>query len=69
MIFVDTGFFFAFFSEDDANHARVAEAFGEFKGNNLPEILFTTDHVVFETITLTRYRVSHERSKTPEGGL
>lgn len=62
MIFVDTGFFFAFFSEDDANHRRVVEVVEEFKGRNLPELLVTTDHVVFETITLTRYRISHERA-------
>lgn len=62
MIFVDTSFFFAFFSEDDANHARAFEVFEEFKGRNLPETLLTTDHVVFETITLTRYRISHERA-------
>lgn len=62
MIFVDTSFFFAFFSEDDANHTRVVEVFEEFEGRNLPEILVTTDHVVFETITLTRYRISHERA-------
>jgi uncharacterized protein len=62
VIFVDTGFLFAFFSEGDVNHARVAEVFEEFKGRNLPEILVTTDHVVSETITLTRYRISHERA-------
>jgi predicted nucleic acid-binding protein len=62
VIFVDTGFFFAFFSEDDVNHTRVVEAFNEFKGRNLPELLVTTDHVVFETITLTRSRISHERA-------
>lgn len=62
MIFVDTGFFFAFFSEDDANHGRVVEVFEEFEGRNLFEILVTTDHVVFETITLTRHRISHERA-------
>jgi predicted nucleic acid-binding protein len=62
VIFVDTGYLFAFFSEDDANHARVAEVLEAFKGRNLPEILVTTDHVVSETITLTRYRISHERA-------
>jgi predicted nucleic acid-binding protein len=62
VIFVDTGFFLAFFSEDDANHKRVAEVFEGFKGRNLHELLLTTDHVVFETITLARYRISHERA-------
>lgn len=62
MIFVDTSFLFAFFNESDKNHRRVVEVFQEFEGRNLPELLLTTDHVVFETITLTRYRVSHERA-------
>ena len=62
MIFVDTSFFFAFFSEHDVNHARVVEVVEGFEGRNLVETLVTTDHVVFETITLTRYRISHERA-------
>jgi predicted nucleic acid-binding protein len=62
VIFVDTGFFFAFFSETDRNHARAVEVFQEFEGRRLPDVLLTTDHVVFETITLTRYRISHERA-------
>ena len=62
MIFVDTSFLLAFFSEDDADHERVAEVFESFKGRHLPELLLTTDHVVFETITLARYRISHERA-------
>jgi len=62
VIFVDTSFFFAFFSEIDKDHVRAVEAFQELEGRNLPDVLVTTDHVVFETITLTRYRVSHERA-------
>ena len=62
MIFVDTSFFFAFFSEADASHARAVEVFKEFKGRNLSELFVMTDHVVSETITLTRSRISHERA-------
>lgn len=62
MIFVDTSFFFAFFCESDRHHQRVVDLFREFEGRRLPDLLVTTDHVVLETITLTRYRVSHERA-------
>jgi len=49
VIFVDTSFFFAFFSEIDKDHVRAVEAFQELEGRNLPDVLVTTDHVVFET--------------------
>lgn len=62
MIFVDTGFFFAFFSEKDPDHSRCRQVFETFRGRRLPELLLTTDHVVFETITLTRTRIGHERA-------
>lgn len=48
---------------DAGKYMKIFNAvFEEFKGRNLPEILVTTDHVVSETITLTRYRISHERA-------
>jgi predicted nucleic acid-binding protein len=62
VIFVDASFFFAFFSEIDENHVRAVEVLQELEGHKLPDVLVTTDHVVFETITLTRYRISHERA-------
>ena len=62
MIFVDTGFFFAFFSANDPDHSRCREVFESFKDRRLPELLLTTDHVIFETITLTRMRIGHERA-------
>lgn len=62
MIFVDTGFFFAFFSAKDPDHSRCREVFETFKDRRLPELFLTTDHVVFETITLTRAKVGHERA-------
>jgi hypothetical protein len=60
--FVDTGFFFAFFSARDPDHTRALEAFGGFKGQRLPSVLLTTDHVVSETITLCRARMGHAQA-------
>ncbi len=62
MIFVDTSFFFALFSEEDVNHRRVVEVVESLPRASFPDLLVTTDHVVFETITLVRYRVSHQRA-------
>lgn len=62
MTFVDTGFFFALFSAKDPDHARVREAFETFKGEHLPAVLLTTDHVVSETITLCRRRMGHKEA-------
>jgi hypothetical protein len=60
--FVDTGFFFAFFSKKDADHTRALEAFEGFKGQRLPSVLLTTDNVVSETITLCRARMGHAQA-------
>jgi len=60
MIFVDTGFFFALFSLRDRHHQRAKEAFRRFEGQNLADVLVTTDQVVLETITLARMRASHK---------
>jgi predicted nucleic acid-binding protein len=54
VIFLDTGFLFAFVSEDDADHARVVEVLEGYRGRPLGELLLTTNHVVAETITLVR---------------
>lgn len=65
MIFVDTSFFYALFTEEDDNHQRAVEAFKELEGRRLFELLLTTNHIVFETITLTRMsfkRTGHERA-------
>jgi predicted nucleic acid-binding protein len=59
VIFVDTGFFFALLSEDDPAHARALEVFETFEGRRLPDLFLTTNHVVFETITLARVRAGH----------
>ncbi len=60
MIFVDTSFFFPLLSAYDRDHARVREVFEGLGNRRLPDVLLTTNHVVGETITLTRVRGGHE---------
>jgi predicted nucleic acid-binding protein len=62
MIFVDTGFFHALASKDDPEHERVREVFQEFDPKRLPQLWLTTNHVVFETITLTRSSSGHREA-------
>lgn len=59
MIFLDTGFLFGLVSTKDEHHERVLEVFSTFKGARLPDQLLTTNHVIAETITLTR-KLGHE---------
>jgi predicted nucleic acid-binding protein len=59
--FVDTGFLFALVSSKDEHHARVVELFQTFRNLKLHEHLVTTNHVVAETITLTR-KIGHEKA-------
>ena len=59
MIFLDTGFLFALVSKRDAHHSRVVEVFRTFKDLRLVDHLLTTNHVIAETITLTR-KIGHE---------
>ena len=59
MIFVDTGFFYALASARDPDHDRVVEVFETFRNQRLPDVLLTTNHVVFETIQLARSRRGH----------
>ena len=59
MTFVDTGFLFALVSSKDEHHARVVEVLQTFRSVNLRDYLVTTNHVVAETITLTR-KIGHE---------
>ncbi len=56
MIFLDTGFLFAYVSERDKDHARVNEVLEAHRGERLADFLLTTNHVVAETITLVRKR-------------
>lgn len=59
MIFLDTGFLFALVSKRDAHHLRVVEVFRTFKDLRLVDHLLTTNHVIVETITLTR-KIGHD---------
>ena len=61
MIFLDTGFLFALVSKRDAHHRRVVEVFRTFKDLRLADHLQTTNHVIAETITLTR-KIGHKES-------
>ena len=54
MIFLDTGFLYALFAEDDAHHLRVREVLEGYRGLRLSDFVLTTNLVVAETITLTR---------------
>ena len=60
MIFLDTGFLFAFFAPDDANHERVREVMEGYRGRDLYPLVITTNHVVAETITLIRSGVHRD---------
>lgn len=62
MIFVDTGFLIALFNKRDRHHKRVRPVFRELEGKRLSDLLLTTDHVVFETVTYFIKKVSHERA-------
>jgi predicted nucleic acid-binding protein len=61
LIFVDTGFLFAFFAPDDANHARVRDVMDGYRGRSLYPLVLTTNHVVAETITLIRSGVHRDK--------
>lgn len=62
MIFIDTGFFFALFSAKDPDHERVREVFESFGTRRWPDFLLTTNHVVLETIQLTRARIGYREA-------
>ena len=59
MIFVDTSFFFAVASAKDPDHDRCTEVLESFGNRRLHDLLVTTNHVVFETIRLTRRQIGH----------
>ena len=61
MIFVDTGFLFALVSSKYEHHARVVEVFQTCQNARLRDHLLTTNHVVAETVTLTR-RIGHAQA-------
>ncbi len=59
MIFVDTSFFIALLSERDPDHGRALAVYENFAGRRLSDLLVTTNHVIFETITVARSRAGH----------
>jgi predicted nucleic acid-binding protein len=64
VIFVDTSFFVALMDPRDKNHRRAVEAFQSFQGQRLNRVLLTTNNVVLEAITVTRYEVGHALALT-----
>lgn len=68
MIFLDTGFLFALFSEGDEHHSRVQEVMKRYRDRRLAELVVTTNLVVCEAITLFRTKghpdpeIRHERA-------
>ncbi len=58
--FVDTSFFFALASADDPDHERVRDVFAQFDPERLPDLWLTTNHVVMETIRLTKRVMGQE---------
>jgi predicted nucleic acid-binding protein len=64
VIFVDTSFFVALMDPRDKNHRRAVEAFQSLQGHRLNETLLTTNSVVLEAITVSRYEVGHALAVT-----
>jgi predicted nucleic acid-binding protein len=73
VIFLDTGLLVSLFNKRDRDYPRVLAVFRSFEGKSLPDLLLTTDHVVFETITflvrqstavyfLSRWRVRYSKA-------
>lgn len=59
-LFVDTGAWFALNDRKDRHHAaasRFLESFG-----TEPVLLFTTDYIVDEAVTLLRFKISHREA-------
>lgn len=69
MIFVDTGFFFALASSEDADHERCRAVFEELDPKRLPDLCLTTNHVVLETIRLTKWNLGQEAAVEMGGRL
>jgi uncharacterized protein len=65
VIFLDTSFLCSLFNEADENHLRVREVMVEHRGEPLHELLVTTPHVIFETLTFIR-NAQREGKPSPE---
>jgi len=57
-VFCDTSFFYASIDPDDENHSRAIQIAQELDENNIA--LYCTKAIIFETITLLRYRFSFD---------
>lgn len=62
-IFLDTSFLFPFFAVHDRDHERVVKVFETYEDHFRMGALVTTNHVVFEAITLIRYRGSRDPNR------
>ncbi len=65
-IFLDTSFLFPFFAVHDRDHERVSRVFEAYEKHFRTGALVTTNHVVFEAITLIRYRGSRDPNRALE---
>lgn len=65
-VFIDTSFLFPFFAAHDPDHERVCRVFDGYEEHVRTGGLVTTNHVVFETITLIRYRGSRDSGRALE---
>jgi predicted nucleic acid-binding protein len=59
VIFVDTSFWVALASEKDPDHERVREVWRAFQSRPWHQHLLTTNHVIFESVTLAGARIDH----------
>jgi uncharacterized protein len=60
VIFVDTSFFLAVFSVRDQWHQKAVECLDGYQASQPPSDLFlTTNHVLFETVTVVRSKAGH----------
>jgi hypothetical protein len=61
-LFVDTGGWLALYDKGDRNHCTAKSAFEKIKKDHL--LLFTSDYVFDESVTLIRHRVSHSTARS-----
>ena len=59
-VFVDTGGWVALFGENDENHKMAVSLFEDFK--KLKTLLYTSDYVIDETLTVAMARANHAQS-------
>ena len=59
MIFVDTSFFLTVLSDKEKNHSLAMATLDAYEGRDPEQIFLTTNHVIFETVTLARRRADH----------